>query len=107
MSNTHGGYRDRAGRPKGAKNKRTLDVEATINSFGCPFEGMARVATKAEENGDLATAGRLYAELGRYLAPHRKAVEIDDKKQREPIGTLEELRVMKEAILSGKVTTIR
>lgn len=97
MSNTHGGYRSGAGRLKGAKNKRILDVEAAIHSLGCPFEGMARVATKAEETVDLATAGRLYAELGRYLAPHRKVVEINDKKQREPIGTLEELRIMERS----------
>lgn len=103
MAGKHGGYREGGGRKPGSKGKRTLAVEETIREMGCPFASMHRVAKKAEDTGDLATAGRLYAELGRYVAPQRKAVDPDENRDK-PRGlglTLDELQKLKGMIVDG------
>lgn len=101
-----GGYREGAGRKAGSLNKRTVEVAAKIEALGCPFEGMARIAKEAEGKGDLPTAGRMYAELASYLAPKRKAIEVEEKKQDGLGMTLEELAAVKEAIMSGSYQSV-
>lgn len=98
-----GGYREGSGRPKGAKNKRTIAIETRLQELDCdPFEGMARIARKAEEEGELSTAGRMYAELGRYLAPQYKASDPEENTKPRDWATLEEVQAMKSALLSGR-----
>jgi hypothetical protein len=71
-----GGHRPGAGRPAGSKNKRTYDVESTLQKLECnPIEALARIAAKAEVIGSLDLAGRMYKELASYVAPKRRAVD--------------------------------
>ena len=44
-----GRVRAGAGRPRGSKNRRTLEVEARLEALGCdPIEEMARTAMNPE-----------------------------------------------------------
>jgi hypothetical protein len=62
------------GRPKGALNKRTLDVIDKLAALRCdPIAGMARIAMNKKNPVELR--GRMYAELAQYVAPKRKALE--------------------------------
>jgi hypothetical protein len=99
MTGQHGGFREGGGRPKGSRNLRTLEVEAKIQQLGCPFEAMARIAKKAEGAGDFATAGRLQAELARYLAPQRKAITHEGTLEPGLGLSLEDLSQLKQVIL--------
>jgi len=64
------------GRKAGTPNKKTLDVIEKLEAMDCdPISAMARLAMNAEASGDLPLAARMYAELGNYCAPRRKAVE--------------------------------
>jgi hypothetical protein len=56
------------GRPKGALNKRTLDVIDKLAALCCdPIEGMARIAMN--ENNPAELRARMYSELAQYVAP--------------------------------------
>lgn len=101
MAMEQGGYREGAGRKPGSLNKRTLAVEQKIKELGCPFEGMARIAEKAEKEGDLSTAGRMYAELASYQAPKRKAIDPTERPQPGLGLTLDQLQLLKERINMG------
>jgi hypothetical protein len=62
------------GRPKGALNKRTLDVIDKLAVLHCdPITGMALIATNEKNPAELR--GRMFAELAQYVAPKRKAME--------------------------------
>jgi hypothetical protein len=62
------------GRPKGALNKRTLDVIDKLAAERCdPIAGMARIAMNKKNPVELRA--RMYAELAQYVAPKRKAME--------------------------------
>ena len=62
------------GRPKGALNKRTVDVIDKLAALRCdPIEGMARIAMN--ENNPVELRARMYSELAQYVAPKRKALE--------------------------------
>ncbi|HXJ61970.1 MAG TPA: hypothetical protein VNU68_35480 [Verrucomicrobiae bacterium] len=69
-----GGKRQGAGRPKGAPNKRTLEVAERLAKLGCdPIVGMARIAMG--KNNPMELRGRMFAELAQYIAPKRRAIE--------------------------------
>jgi hypothetical protein len=62
------------GRPKGALNKRTLDVIDKLAAERCdPIVGMARIAMN--KNNPVELRARMFAELAQYVAPKRKAME--------------------------------
>ena len=62
------------GRPRGSRNKRTLDVEERLRELGCdPIEGMARIAM--DEAVPIEVRARMFAELAQYIAPKRRAIE--------------------------------
>ena len=84
MSNW-GGKRPGAGRPKGAKNKRTERVEELLERIGCdPIEGLARVAMNDIEWLDLPEGetisitlrAKMFEALAPYVAPKRRATEL-------------------------------
>lgn len=102
-----GGLRAGAGRKKGSLNKRTLAIQEILEWHQCdPFEGMVRVARKAEEEGDLATAGRLYAELAQYRESKRKAIDpLKLEERRQERLTLDELLQMRQKLLALPDTT--
>lgn len=65
------------GRQKGTPNKVTQDIQAKLDALGCdPIQGMAEIAAEARRTGDLNLAGTMYKELAQYVAPKRKAVEV-------------------------------
>lgn len=65
------------GRVKGTPNKNTQDIQAKLDALGCdPITGMAEIAAEARTAGDFNLAGQMYKELAQYIAPKRKAVEV-------------------------------
>ena len=73
---TLGGKRDGAGRPSGAKNKRSAEIEEKLTALGCdPIEGMATIA--ADPTASLELKLQAFKELAQYVAPKRKAVEME------------------------------
>lgn len=64
------------GRSVGTMNKRTVDVIDRLEALNCdPIEGMAIIAMDASNAPELR--GRMFSELAGYVAPKRKAVELD------------------------------
>jgi hypothetical protein len=75
MTFTAGQSGNPKGRPKGSPNKQTLAVQDRLAALGCdPIEGMARIAM--DETADLALRAQMYKELAHYVAPKRKAIEV-------------------------------
>tara|TARA_S200002703_G_scaffold38836_1_gene34059 strand:- start:141 stop:440 length:300 start_codon:yes stop_codon:yes gene_type:complete len=71
-----GGARQGAGRPAGAANKRSQAIQDRLDELNCdPIEGMAMIVNDTSLDHGL----RLQAmkELAQYVAPKRKAVDID------------------------------
>ena len=74
------------GRKAGTPNRKTFDVIEKLEALDCdPISAMARLAMKAEADGDIALAARLYSELSPYTAPKRKAIEQTIKDEREEL----------------------
>ncbi len=68
------------GRPKGSKNKHTLAVIDRLEVLGCdPIEGMAKIAM--DEGADPSLRAQMYKELAQYIAPKRKAAEMQAEGQ--------------------------
>jgi hypothetical protein len=92
---------------RGVPQWRTLEVMEMLEQMNCnPIEGMARIALIAEygfkdqverlakgEEGitiqgcfkDLNLAGAMYKELAQYVAPKRKAIEMNVSSSEIPI----------------------
>jgi hypothetical protein len=84
-----------SGRPKGSRNKLTLEVIDRLEALGCdPIEGMARIAM--DEKAELSLRAQMYKELAQYVAPKRKAVEVTgedgDSLQMELKSLIEEIQ---------------
>lgn len=76
MANTTG--KKFGGRQKGTPNKRNSEIADKLKALGCdPLEGMVQVAKMAMEDRDLVVAGRMYSELAQYVAPKKRAVDMD------------------------------
>ena len=71
-----GGARPGAGRPKGQANKRSKEISDRLEQLNCdPIEGMAMIANDTSlDHGLRLTA---FKELAQYVAPKRKAVDVD------------------------------
>lgn len=55
---------------------RKNDIADKLKSLGVdPVEGMARIALRAERDGNTVLAAKVYAELLQYCAPKLKAIE--------------------------------
>lgn len=68
--------RKTGGRQAGTPNRRTLDIQQRLTTLGCdPIAGMACIAM--DTNNPIEIRARMYAELAGYVAPKRKAVEIE------------------------------
>lgn len=71
-----GGKRPGAGRPNGAKARKTICVQSKLEKLGCdPFEGMFEVAQQAKLDGDNKLYFDVMRELAKYVSPTLKAVE--------------------------------
>ncbi len=65
------------GRVKGSLNKGNQSIMDKLASINCdPIEGMAKIAKKAMEEGELSLALMAYKELAQYVAPKRKSIEV-------------------------------
>ena len=84
------------GRPKGALNKRTIEVIDKLAALHCdPITGMARIAMNKKTPVELRA--RMYSELAQYVACKRKAIEHST----DP-GTLEALLAQLDGEGGGK-----
>lgn len=64
------------GRTRGTPNRRTNDIQSLLERLGCdPIEGMARIAMDPQNS--IEVRARMYAELAGYIAPKRKALQVD------------------------------
>ena len=65
------------GRKKGTPNKNTQSVMNKLASLKCdPIEGMAEIAITSMADGDYHLAFQCFKELGQYVAPKRKSIEV-------------------------------
>jgi hypothetical protein len=72
------------GRIRGTPNRRSLDIQIMLEALGCnPIEGMARIAM--DESNPIDIRARMYAELAGYIAPKRKAIQVDGGEQRRVV----------------------
>ena len=56
--------------------RRTTDIQVLLMRMGCdPIEGMAKIAMDCTNPVEIRA--RMYAELAQYVAPKRKAVQVD------------------------------
>lgn len=74
---TVGGKRSNAGRPKGVANKDKQELLDMIQATGClhPIQGLAMIAKRSHDEGELDLATTCYKELAQYVASKRKAIE--------------------------------
>jgi hypothetical protein len=64
------------GRVAGVPNRRTTEVITRLEKLGCdPIEGMARLAMDDSNAPELR--GRMFAELAQYVAPKRRALDLE------------------------------
>lgn len=55
---------------------KRVEIAERLKQLGVdPVEGMARIATQAERNGNHTLAAKVYSELLQYTAPKLKAIE--------------------------------
>lgn len=80
----------------------------TMEEMGLnPFKELARLAIKAEKNGDLGTASTNWRYLGEYVDAKRKAIDpAENALKHKQIATLDELAKMKRMILAGTIEAI-
>ncbi|WP_157522338.1 hypothetical protein [Mitsuaria sp. 7] len=68
--------RKTGGRVAGTPNRRTADVIERLEELGCdPIEGMALIAM--DESNPPELRGRMFSELAQYVAPKRRALDMD------------------------------
>jgi len=71
-----GGFRQGAGRPKGSLGEKTKAVQAKLDQLGCdPIEALANISMDNSNTPELRFQAN--KELAQYVAPKRKAIEMD------------------------------
>ena len=71
-----GGFRQGAGRPKGSLGEKTKAVQAKLEELGCdPIEALANISMDNSNTPELRFQAN--KELAQYVAPKRKAIEMD------------------------------
>ena len=71
-----GGFRQGAGRPKGSLGEKTKAVQAKLDELGCdPIEALANISMDNSNTPELRFQAN--KELAQYVAPKRKAIEMD------------------------------
>ena len=78
-----GGTRPGAGRPRGSRNRRTLEVQEMLDNLGCnPVEGLAHIAMNdvvalgVDQDVPIQLRARAYEVLAQYTAPKLKSSEL-------------------------------
>jgi ADP-ribose pyrophosphatase YjhB (NUDIX family) len=87
------------------RGKRFMQVREVLSQTGHnPTMHLIRIAIKAENNSDLATAARIWAEINCYVEAKRKAVDPTEQVERlNQAATVAELQAIREKILEGTV----
>tara|TARA_Y100000401_G_scaffold117424_1_gene126171 strand:+ start:590 stop:880 length:291 start_codon:yes stop_codon:yes gene_type:complete len=76
MSHQRGGSRPGAGRPKGSPGAKTVAVMEKLQNLECdPIEALAMISKDPANTPELRFQAN--KELAQYVAPKRKAVELD------------------------------
>jgi len=71
-----GGFREGSGRPKGSLGEKSLAVQAKLEQLGCdPIEALANISMDTNNTPELRFQAN--KELAQYVAPKRKAVELE------------------------------
>ncbi len=71
-----GGFREGSGRPKGSLGEKTLAVQEKLQQLGCdPIEALANISMDTNNTPELRFQAN--KELAQYVAPKRKAIEMD------------------------------
>ena len=71
-----GGFRQGAGRHKGSLGEKTKAVQAKLEELGCdPIEALANISMDNSNTPELRFQAN--KELAQYVAPKRKAIEMD------------------------------
>ena len=71
-----GGFRAGAGRPKGSLGTKTKAVQEKLEALDCdPIEALAMIAKDTNNTAELRFQAN--KELAQYIAPKRRAVEMD------------------------------
>ena len=71
-----GGFRAGAGRPKGSLGTKTKAVQEKLEALDCdPIEALANISMDNSNTPELRFQAN--KELAQYVAPKRKAVELD------------------------------
>ena len=71
-----GGFRQGAGRPKGSLGEKTKAVQAKLEELGGdPIEALANISMDNSNTPELRFQAN--KELAQYVAPKRKAIEMD------------------------------
>jgi len=77
------------GRAKGAPNRRTQRIMEKLEALGCdPIAGLAHIAMNKKQklgvrkNVAVELRAQMYKELAQYVAPKRKAAEIETQEPR-------------------------
>lgn len=91
------------GRKKGTPNKATVGVIERLQELDCdPIAGLADVAKRALEEGDLSVAASCFKDLAGYVAPKRKAIEVTGANgDAMEIVTPEQALLMAKAMAEG------
>ena len=91
-----------------SQTTRLKQCVQTLAEMGLnPFREIARLAVKAEKNGDLTVASTNWRFLGEYVDAKRKPIDPLEQAQLEKsINTMEDLAKLKAAILGGAAVLI-
>ncbi len=100
-----------AGRKKGTPNKATADLRLRLEEmgYGHPVLNMAALAMRVDPRYktckkaeiDLGIAGRMHAEIARYVEPQRKAVEVSRPDGKGDFTLAELLATMRGVVDAG------
>jgi len=72
---SRGGWRG-GGRPKGSRNKRSVEIERMLEEMGCnPILAMAQIAMDGAN--PIEIRAMMYRELAGYVAPKLKSIDVN------------------------------
>ena len=72
------------GRMLGTPNRRTQDIHDLLKRIGCdPIKGMALIAM--DDSNPVEIRARMFAELAQYVAPKRKAIQVETSESKRVI----------------------
>src|SRR6185295_8321696 len=98
-----GGKRERAGRPKGARNKVTAEVKALAQTYApAAIEELARLSTEAESEAARVAASKeiLDRAYGKSMQPVAANIDLRDTRKITDLSDGE----LQQIILEGRAT---